>query len=577
MISLQKWMTSLEVCVLAGQSGLGGKAEDLYFLSPQTEWITEAKPSEFANKIVLIPARVVPGYSSTFDILVRILKGAGAVAAVYLGGKRTDFAKGTLLLCDHLGLPLLWIQDDVNYAALIRSFYRRLIEQEQGLQAELEWVRQRIDAQADDLFSLAAWLHVLERELQVEAALAIGDGASRSGHWASQDGRRCLVIPLRIGANYLSLRLFPRTDCRFYEADGEEAWVSTLASVLKARTENFLLEEIPGIDTQMHWTMLLEAALFGLLSLLPAMDFRQPVDPVDYTAVDGLPKVVGGLSLRRRIPMLDLERVRTISVLWITLADSEDGVALQGESFSLLHTPYPYRVFQTPTLVVRDRVLSLLHHPRYQTDVRAEHLCCLPWRDWERREGVVVVWCSESDSGQPSTAMVRELVDQWEARLRKSLRGTFHQLGMTTGQTVEEVLREILSHLDKTYYQFLSLPDGIRGVQFVQHPGDAASLLMFGVERAASLEQALQLLQPILADKYAEVLLESLEAYLESGARIQAAADRMFLHRNTLRYRLNRVQELLGVDLGDPQVRLTYQLALRAWRLRQPRSKGAFS
>ena len=39
------------------------------------------------------------------------------------------------------------------------------------------------------------------------------------------------------------------------------------------------------------------------------------------------------------------------------------------------------------------------------------------------------------------------------------------------------------------------------------------------------------------------------------------AAERLFLHRNSLLYRLQRIEELLGVDLKDPQVRLALNLA----------------
>ena len=38
------------------------------------------------------------------------------------------------------------------------------------------------------------------------------------------------------------------------------------------------------------------------------------------------------------------------------------------------------------------------------------------------------------------------------------------------------------------------------------------------------------------------------------------------MHRNTLRYRLKRITDIAGHDLGEPDVQFNLQLATRAWR-----------
>jgi PucR C-terminal helix-turn-helix domain len=38
------------------------------------------------------------------------------------------------------------------------------------------------------------------------------------------------------------------------------------------------------------------------------------------------------------------------------------------------------------------------------------------------------------------------------------------------------------------------------------------------------------------------------------------------VHRNTLRYRLKRITDIAGLDLGEPDVQFNLQLATRAWR-----------
>ncbi|HEX6737105.1 MAG TPA: helix-turn-helix domain-containing protein [Vicinamibacteria bacterium] len=59
-------------------------------------------------------------------------------------------------------------------------------------------------------------------------------------------------------------------------------------------------------------------------------------------------------------------------------------------------------------------------------------------------------------------------------------------------------------------------------------------------------------------------LVPTLEAYFASRCSPQAAAERLHLHRNSLLYRLQRIEAVAGVDLDDPETRLQLHLALRA-------------
>ncbi|MCL5960981.1 MAG: helix-turn-helix domain-containing protein [Chloroflexi bacterium] len=58
-------------------------------------------------------------------------------------------------------------------------------------------------------------------------------------------------------------------------------------------------------------------------------------------------------------------------------------------------------------------------------------------------------------------------------------------------------------------------------------------------------------------------LVKTLEAFFASCGSPTDAADRLHLHRNTLLYRLHRIREISGLDLNDPEVRLSLHLALR--------------
>ena len=59
-------------------------------------------------------------------------------------------------------------------------------------------------------------------------------------------------------------------------------------------------------------------------------------------------------------------------------------------------------------------------------------------------------------------------------------------------------------------------------------------------------------------------LVLTLKTYFAAGGNASEAADRLFLHRNSMLYRLERIQALTGLDLRDDRVALALQLGLLA-------------
>lgn len=98
------------------------------------------------------------------------------------------------------------------------------------------------------------------------------------------------------------------------------------------------------------------------------------------------------------------------------------------------------------------------------------------------------------------------------------------------------------------------------------------SLGIYGIlstaEDVARLEQFVQSQLGALLDYDARKgtgLVETLFHYLETG--LTAASDTLILHRNTLKYRLQRISEISGHDLSDRGIRFNLQLAARAWQV----------
>lgn len=64
-------------------------------------------------------------------------------------------------------------------------------------------------------------------------------------------------------------------------------------------------------------------------------------------------------------------------------------------------------------------------------------------------------------------------------------------------------------------------------------------------------------------EQHAANLVETLRTYLSCACSATAAAEALFVHRSTLLYRLERIAEIGGVDLTDPDVRFHLELSLR--------------
>lgn len=67
------------------------------------------------------------------------------------------------------------------------------------------------------------------------------------------------------------------------------------------------------------------------------------------------------------------------------------------------------------------------------------------------------------------------------------------------------------------------------------------------------------------------VLVATLDAYLDAGGVLEAAARTLFVHPNTVRYRLRRISELTGRSPSNPRDALVLRVALAVGRLARAR------
>ncbi len=67
-------------------------------------------------------------------------------------------------------------------------------------------------------------------------------------------------------------------------------------------------------------------------------------------------------------------------------------------------------------------------------------------------------------------------------------------------------------------------------------------------------------------------LLRTLQVYFEAGENISLASKKIFIHRNSFNYRLDKIKEILKTDLQDSEENFSYQLAIKIFKLLQLKS-----
>jgi PucR family transcriptional regulator, purine catabolism regulatory protein len=111
--------------------------------------------------------------------------------------------------------------------------------------------------------------------------------------------------------------------------------------------------------------------------------------------------------------------------------------------------------------------------------------------------------------------------------------------------------------------------EGARVLAF-ENTGAYRLLLPAMSEDPAELERFYsETVEPLVAydDQYETELVATVETYLDNDGNVAATAQRLFTHRHTIRYRLERARELCGHDVTSTEGREKLGLGLKAMRV----------
>jgi DNA-binding PucR family transcriptional regulator len=113
---------------------------------------------------------------------------------------------------------------------------------------------------------------------------------------------------------------------------------------------------------------------------------------------------------------------------------------------------------------------------------------------------------------------------------------------------------------------------GLRGAYDVPGLGLRAAIIADG-----DVGQALtaRYVDPLISEASGHELIASLRAYFECGMHFERAAARLFVHQNTLRYRIGRFEAITGANLREPTVAFEVWWALERYAVSADRHGDA--
>ena len=175
-------------------------------------------------------------------------------------------------------------------------------------------------------------------------------------------------------------------------------------------------------------------------------------------------------------------------------------------------------------------------------------------------EVIVVVPGDETAGGRAAEGVLREL--------RAALQGHTFALGRSRGAT--DALQLERAGNEALLAANVAEGDEDRPVLAFDETGAYRLLLPAMSEDPAELQRFYaETVEPLVVydEQYATDLVQTVEAFLDADGNVAGTAGKLFTHRHTIRYRLERVRELTGLDVASTDGREKLSLGLKAMRV----------
>ncbi|TVP82494.1 MAG: GAF domain-containing protein [Alkalicoccus sp.] len=295
-----------------------------------------------------------------------------------------------------------------------------------------------------------------------------------------------------------------------------------------------------------------EGSTLGYLAVL--MDGGSRLDPLDRFAIEQTSVVFAGEMSRRKRDIIEAAAAR--GELLIPLLDSEWQDLSYMQIASLPYHPVNEADYIAAHTTLLQPVESGGTNPllRYLTRslLEDEENTYILHRG---QELTILFTLPVADESSLST--VRRRLEEFTGQVER-------YANVRTASGIGRTVRH-LKDVRTSYRDALKCAETARSSGGMLTPEDLGPDRLFMSLEHSELEGYVEeKLTPILAyeNERGASLLPSLETYLEHNQSLRAASDALFIHVNTLKYRLNTIRTLLGIESLDGRTLFELQLAL---------------
>lgn len=437
------------------------------------------------------------------------------------------------------GFPIIEVPRDVFFIDITEEIFERIVNRQYGLLQQAGHIHEKLTSlvlEGGDLTNLAETLAgLIDRSITVEDPSFNVLAASQ--HGPVDEARERSVS---------NGRTTPEVARRLLS--------SGIYTTLREQMEPMRVQPMPELGMEMERIVapiIVDRDIHGYIWIISG---ARPLTDLDELAVDHA-ATVAALMMLKEEAVREAEQALRGDFLEQLLREEKDQTILEEQARQL-----GYRLERTHQVLMVEDSPEAGDDERPLLDAvdewlrRHEHRALLVWRD----EGLVIV--IESESTGTGKDIAAGLVDAISHPVRRLLIGVG---GVAAGDDVRRSYDEA-----REAARISAAMEWREGAFSFEELG----LLHWLYNVPASVRAHNTYLQHIetLADydvEHDSDLVNSLEAYLDAGGSLVDAANTLYIHRNTLLYRVERIEALCDVDLRNPMQQLNLHAAVKAFRL----------
>ncbi|TKD68664.1 PucR family transcriptional regulator [Pseudalkalibacillus hwajinpoensis] len=141
----------------------------------------------------------------------------------------------------------------------------------------------------------------------------------------------------------------------------------------------------------------------------------------------------------------------------------------------------------------------------------------------------------------------------------------FTGMALFVGQTIQQTEKRSLTRIYNSEKKWFSSGLNLFPSQLVFTHQDLIPAILFNEASTDTIQYLIKLIEPVQEDVE---LVKSIRIYLECNLNITLAAKQLYVHRNSLQYRVDKFIEKTGIDVKSFKGAVMVYLSLLAQELR---------